>query len=152
MITPCTCGWVIKQNKNMNKKFCVLQKKVLSFGPNRTVEVRTNSSAKPNTMNAECNRLFLYLSLFWTTKFRGAKAHPFNGASVLYAHMCRRDCNWCKKQGRDISTTRQRESDQRVHSTHENDGHDAKIIPIWVNLAFESWGELFCVVSWLSLC
>ena len=30
------------------KKFCVLQKKVLSFGPNRTVEVRPNSSAEPN--------------------------------------------------------------------------------------------------------
>ena len=30
------------------KKFCVLQKKVLSFGPNRTVEVRTNSSAEQN--------------------------------------------------------------------------------------------------------
>ena len=28
--------------------FCVLQKKVLSFGPNRTVEVRLNSSAEPN--------------------------------------------------------------------------------------------------------
>ena len=50
--------WVIKQNKiwkdaisiecNMKKKFCVLQKKVLSFGRNRTVEVRLNSSAKPN--------------------------------------------------------------------------------------------------------
>ena len=44
---------VIKQNKNVKgchryeKKFCVLQKKVLSFGPNRTVEVRLNSSAKP---------------------------------------------------------------------------------------------------------
>ena len=35
--------WVIKQNKcNTKKKFCVLQKKVLSFGPNRTVEVRPN--------------------------------------------------------------------------------------------------------------
>ena len=32
----------------MKKKFCVLQKKVLSFGPNRTVEVRPNSSAEPN--------------------------------------------------------------------------------------------------------
>ena len=32
---------------NKKKKFCVLQKKVLSFGPNRTVEVRLNSSAKP---------------------------------------------------------------------------------------------------------
>jgi hypothetical protein len=30
------------------KKFCVLQKKVLSFGPNRTLEVRPNSSAEPN--------------------------------------------------------------------------------------------------------
>ena len=30
------------------KKFCVLQKKVLSFWLNRTVEVRPNSSAKPN--------------------------------------------------------------------------------------------------------
>ena len=30
------------------KKFCVLQKKVLSFGPNGTVEVRPNSSAEPN--------------------------------------------------------------------------------------------------------
>ena len=27
--------------------FCVLQKKVLSFGPNRTVEVWPNSSAEP---------------------------------------------------------------------------------------------------------
>ena len=47
--------WVIKQNKIMplalnviQKKVCVLQKKVLSFGPNRTVEVRRNSSAEPN--------------------------------------------------------------------------------------------------------
>ena len=32
----------------IQKKFCVLQKKVLSFGPNRTVEVRPNSSAEPN--------------------------------------------------------------------------------------------------------
>ena len=27
---------------NRKKEFCVLQKKVLSFGPNRTVEVRPN--------------------------------------------------------------------------------------------------------------
>jgi hypothetical protein len=40
--------WVIKQNKNMKKKFCVLQKKVQSFGPNRSVEVRPNGSAEPN--------------------------------------------------------------------------------------------------------
>ena len=33
---------------NTKKKFCVLQKKVLSFGPNRAVEVRPNSSAEPN--------------------------------------------------------------------------------------------------------
>ena len=33
------------------KKFCVLQKKVLSFGPNRTVEVRPNSSAEPNVQS-----------------------------------------------------------------------------------------------------
>jgi hypothetical protein len=33
---------------NTKKKFCVLQKKVLPFGPNRTVEVRPNSSAEPN--------------------------------------------------------------------------------------------------------
>ena len=32
----------------IQKKFCVLQKKVLSFGPNRTVEVRPNSLAKAN--------------------------------------------------------------------------------------------------------
>ena len=38
----------IKQNKNLKEKFGVLQKKVLSFGPNRTVEVRPNSSAKLN--------------------------------------------------------------------------------------------------------
>ena len=30
------------------KKYCVLQKKVLSFGPNHTVRVQTNISAKPN--------------------------------------------------------------------------------------------------------
>ena len=30
------------------KMFCVLQKKVLSFGPNRTVEVCLNGSAEPN--------------------------------------------------------------------------------------------------------
>ena len=28
----------------IQKKFCVLQKKVLSFGPNRTVEVRPNQT------------------------------------------------------------------------------------------------------------
>ena len=33
---------------NTKKKFCVLQKKILSFGPNCTVEVRPNSSAEPN--------------------------------------------------------------------------------------------------------
>ena len=32
----------------MKKRFCVLQKKVLSFGPNRTVKVRPNSSTEPN--------------------------------------------------------------------------------------------------------
>jgi hypothetical protein len=50
---------VIKQKKkiwkdaigiecNTKNQFCVLQKKVLSFGPNRTVEVQPNSSAEPN--------------------------------------------------------------------------------------------------------
>ena len=57
MITPRTCGssskmkiWkdAIGIECNTKKKFCVLQKKVLSFGPNRTVEVRPNSSAEPN--------------------------------------------------------------------------------------------------------
>ena len=33
---------------NMKKRFCFLQEKVLSFGPNRTVEVRSNNSAEPN--------------------------------------------------------------------------------------------------------
>ena len=33
------------------KKFCVLQKKVLSFGLNRTVEVPPNSSAEPNVQS-----------------------------------------------------------------------------------------------------
>ena len=33
---------------HVKEKFGVLQKKVLSFGPNRTVEVRPNSSAEPN--------------------------------------------------------------------------------------------------------
>ena len=33
------------------KKFCVPQKKVLSFGSNRTVEVRPNSSAEPNVQS-----------------------------------------------------------------------------------------------------
>ena len=48
--------------------FCVLQKKVLSFRPNRTVEVRSNSLAEPNiwlvttllviiTTNISCLRL-----------------------------------------------------------------------------------------------
>ena len=46
-----TCGslrktkvWkdVIGIEYNMERKFCVLRKKVLSFGPNRTVEVRPN--------------------------------------------------------------------------------------------------------------
>ena len=32
----------------MKKRFCFLQEKVLSFGPNRTVEVRSNSAAEPN--------------------------------------------------------------------------------------------------------
>ena len=32
----------------MKKRFCVLQKKVLSFGPNPTVKVRPNSSTEPN--------------------------------------------------------------------------------------------------------
>ena len=43
--------WFIMMPLALNlvqKKFCVLQKKVLSFGPNRTVEVRPNSSAEPN--------------------------------------------------------------------------------------------------------
>ena len=33
---------------NTKKKFCVLQKNVLSFGPNRAVEVQPNSSAELN--------------------------------------------------------------------------------------------------------
>jgi hypothetical protein len=57
MITTHTCGSLSKTKIlkddigiecNTKKKFCVLQKKVLSFGPNRTVEVRLNSSAEPN--------------------------------------------------------------------------------------------------------
>ena len=36
---------------NTKKKFCVLQKKVLSFGPNRTVEVWPNISAEPNVQS-----------------------------------------------------------------------------------------------------
>ena len=57
MITTHTCGSLSKTKIwkdaigiecNTKKKFCVLQKKVLSFGPNRTVEVRPNSSAEPN--------------------------------------------------------------------------------------------------------
>ena len=59
-----TCGsygktkiWKAVNACNAKKKFCVLQKKVLSFGPNRTVEVQPSSSAKPNvwlvtTLNA----------------------------------------------------------------------------------------------------
>ena len=39
------------------KKFCVLQKKVLSFGPNRTVEVQPNSSAEPNVRSITTNNL-----------------------------------------------------------------------------------------------
>ena len=37
------------------KMFCVLQKKVLSFGPNRTVEVWQNSLAKPNVWSVTTN-------------------------------------------------------------------------------------------------
>ena len=40
----------------VQKQFCVLQKKVLSFGPNRTVEVRPNSSAEPNVCSVTTER------------------------------------------------------------------------------------------------
>jgi hypothetical protein len=53
-----TYMWVISKTKickdaigiecNKKKKFCVLQKKVLSFVPNCTLEVRLNSLAEPN--------------------------------------------------------------------------------------------------------
>ena len=57
MITHRTCGSLSKTKIwkdaigiecSTKKKFCVLPKKVLSFGPNRTVEVRPNSSAESN--------------------------------------------------------------------------------------------------------
>ena len=41
---------------NTKKKFCVLQKKVLSFGPNRTVQVRPNSSAEPNVRSVTTSK------------------------------------------------------------------------------------------------
>ena len=52
MITPLTCGlskikiWkdAIGIECNTKKNFCVLQKKFLSFGPNRTLEVRPNGT------------------------------------------------------------------------------------------------------------
>ena len=55
MITPCTCGSLsktklrkdaIEYNTKKNSVFC--RKKDLSFGPERTVEVRPNSLAKQN--------------------------------------------------------------------------------------------------------
>ena len=57
MIKQHTCGssskiriWkdTVDVGCNTKKKFCVLQKKVLSFGLNRTTEVRLTSSAKLN--------------------------------------------------------------------------------------------------------
>ena len=54
---PFTCGslgktkiWkdAIGIEYNMKKKFCVLQEKALSFGPNCTLEVWPNNSAKLN--------------------------------------------------------------------------------------------------------
>ena len=49
------------------KKFCVLQKKVLSFGPNRTVEVRPNSSAEPNVRSITMWRTacVIYVTINW---------------------------------------------------------------------------------------
>jgi hypothetical protein len=38
----------LELNVIQKKRFCVLQKKVLSFGPNRTVEVQPHCSAEPN--------------------------------------------------------------------------------------------------------
>ena len=48
--------------------FCVLQKKVLSFGPNRTVEVRPNSLAEPNVWSITNSLVTLrqYLSQYLT--------------------------------------------------------------------------------------
>jgi hypothetical protein len=40
------------------KKFCVLQKKVLSFGPNRIVEVRPNSWAEPNVQSVTIKKKY----------------------------------------------------------------------------------------------
>jgi hypothetical protein len=53
MITSHTCGSLSKikifkdaigMEYNTKKKFCVMQKKILSFGPNRIVEVRPNET------------------------------------------------------------------------------------------------------------
>ena len=39
-------------------KFCVLQKKVLSFGPNRTVEFQLNSSAEAFELHTQLWHFF----------------------------------------------------------------------------------------------
>ena len=49
------------------KKFCVLQKKVLSFGPNRTVEVRPNSSAEPNVRSITRSQWHLAIHTYFGT-------------------------------------------------------------------------------------
>ena len=52
------------------KKFYVLQKKVLSVGPNRTVEVLPNSSAEPNVRSitklyCQSNNLWRFHKILW---------------------------------------------------------------------------------------
>ena len=52
---------------NTKKKFCVLQKKDLSFGPNRTVEVQPNSSAE-RSVGHQC--------MGFLVRFLGKEAEP----------------------------------------------------------------------------
>ena len=66
---------------NMKKKFCVL-KKVLSFGPNRTVEVRLNSSAQPNVWSVTSVRYIKWFQLVSQSRQQVVKAYCSNVYTV----------------------------------------------------------------------
>ena len=78
----------------MKEKFGVLQKKVLSFGPNRTVEVQPNSSAEPNVRSV--TTIYTFIFEFGEIKFfellrpsktsvRGQKRSNFKFLTFNYA-------------------------------------------------------------------
>ena len=78
-------------NVSCTKKVCVLQKKVLSFGPNHTIEVWPNSSVKLNVRSVTSLMIHVNLPIearrcfSWFGFFRSAKQakNIFKGVDFL---------------------------------------------------------------------